>query len=144
MPMRDDIFEAIEKGGATKESLLELTGTTEKGLASQMTYLRMMGKCPMKQEDGTYRIISAEEWAAHKAHSGSKSTINLTPEQRVERAEKRSTRAASAFDLATKRFENCDDDSADSELLRLKLVKAETELQISEIEDPDEEVEGLE
>ena len=31
MAMRDIIKKAIEEGGATKESLLELTGTTEKG-----------------------------------------------------------------------------------------------------------------
>ena len=52
MAMRDVIKEAIIAGGATKESLLELTGTTEKGLASQFTYLRMMGSCPKKKDDG--------------------------------------------------------------------------------------------
>jgi len=60
MAMRDQIKEAIIAGGATKESLLALTGTTEKGLASQFTYLRMMGTCPMKQEDGTWKIVTTE------------------------------------------------------------------------------------
>ena len=102
MAMRDQIKEAIIAGGATKESLLALTGTTEKGLASQFTYLRMMGTCPMKQEDGTWKIVTTEEWEAHRG-SGGGSSVTLTPTERVEKAEKRSKRAASAFDNAKTR-----------------------------------------
>jgi len=130
MAMRDDIKVAIEKGGATKNSLLTLTGTTEKGLASQFTYMRMMGNCPMKQEDGTFKIVSAEEWDAHKAESGTSVTKNLTPAGRVEQAEKRSTRAVSAFDSAKKRYEA----DKENKLNELKFVKADAELQIAELE----------
>ena len=130
MAMRDDMKIAIEAGGATRESLLELTGTTEKGLASQFTYMRMMGNCPMKQEDGTYKIVTTEEWQAHKASSGSASVTNLTPEQRVDRCEKRSKRAASAYDNAKKRQEANPDDK----LSELKFIKAEAEFEIAEIE----------
>jgi len=128
--MRDDIKVAIEAGGATRESLLELTGTTEKGLASQFTYMRMMGNCPIKQEDGTFKIVTSEEWEAHKAASGSKSTKTLTPEERVERSEKRSKRAASAYDSAKKRMEV----DPENRLNELKFIKAEAELEIAEIE----------
>ena len=130
MAMRDEIKVAIEAGGATRESLLELTGTTEKGLASQFTYMRMMGNCPMKQEDGTFKIVSAEDWEAHKATSGSRSSTSLTPEERVERSEKRSKRAASAYDSAKKRTEA----DPDNRLNELKFIKAEAELEIAEIE----------
>ena len=130
MAMRDDIKIAILAGGATKESLLALTGTTEKGLASQFTYMRMMGNCPMKQPDGTFKIVSAEDWNAHKAESGSGPSINLTPAERVERAEKRSTRAASAYDNAKKRHEA----DTTNKLNELKFVKADAELQIAELE----------
>ena len=130
MAMRDEIKVAIEAGGATKESLLELTGTTEKGLASQFTYMRMMGNCPMKQEDGTFKIVTTEEWEAHKASSGSASAKSLTPEQRVDRCEKRSKRAASAYDNAKKRLEANPDDK----LTELKFIKAEAEFEIAEIE----------
>ena len=129
MAMRDDIRKAIEAGGATKESLLALTGTTEKGLASQFTYLRMMGNCPMKQEDGTWKIVSTEEWEAHRS-SGSGSAVNLTPEQRVDKAEKRSKRASVAFDSAKTRFEA----DKSNRLNELKLTKATAELEIAEIE----------
>jgi hypothetical protein len=130
MAMRDVIKKAIEEGGATKESLLELTGTTEKGLASQFTYLRMMGTCPMKQEDGTWKIVTTEEWEAHRGAGGGVSGKILTPEERVDKAEKRSKRAASAFDNAKLRTEAKPKDR----LAALKFIKAEAELEISEIE----------
>jgi len=129
MAMRDIIKKAIEEGGATKESLLELTGTTEKGLASQFTYLRMMGHCPMKQEDGTWKIVSSDEWEAHRSAGGG-SSKSLTPEERVEKARKRSGRAATAYDNAQKRFEANPDDR----LCELKFIKAEAEFEIAEIE----------
>ena len=128
MAMRDQIKEAIEAGGATRDSLLELTGTTEKGLASQFTYMRMMGNCPKKQEDGTYKLVTTEEWEASRGSSSPAS--NLTPAQRVERAEKRSKRAASAYDSAEKRLEANPDDR----LTKLKHIKAEAEFEIAEIE----------
>ena len=130
MAMRDDIKVAIEAGGATKESLLALTGTTEKGLASQFTYMRMMGNCPMKQEDGTFKIVSASEWDEHKASSGSATTVNLTPAERVARAENRSKRATSAYDNAKKRF----DANKTDRLTELKFIKAQAELEIAELE----------
>lgn len=130
MAMRDEIFEAIMKGGATKESLLAMTGTTEKGLASQFTYLRMMGKCPMKQEDGTFKIVSPEEWDAHRASSAGKTGKVLTPAEKVEKARKREQRATSALDNANKRFEN----DPDNRLYELQKIKAEAELEIASIE----------
>ena len=129
MAMRDEIYNAIMAGGATKESLLELTGTTDKGLASQFTYLRMMGKCPMKQEDGTFKIVSAEEWESHRASSAGRAGKILTPQERVERAQKREDRAAKAYTLAEKKAEANPDD----ELCKLQLIKTEAELKISEI-----------
>ena len=129
MAMRDIIKKAIEEGGATKESLLELTGTTEKGLASQFTYLRMMGNCPMKQEDGTWKIVSSEEWEAHRS-SGGGTGKTLNPAERVEKAQKRSDRASTAYSNAEKRAEANPDDR----LAQLKFTKAEAEFEIAEIE----------
>lgn len=129
MAMRDDILKAIQEGGATRKSLLELTGTTEKGLASQFTYLRMLGHCPMKQEDGTFKIVTADEWAEHRSTAGSSATP-LTPQQRAEKAEKRVKRAATAYDNAQKRR----DATPDDEMSQLKFIKAEAELRIAEIE----------
>ena len=137
MAMRDDILTAIQAGGATRKSLLELTGTTEKGLASQFTYLRMLGNCPLKQEDGTYKIISAGEWAERRMSAGT-SAVALTPEKRIDKAEKRVKRAAIAYDTAAKRLE----ETPDSELIKLKHTKAECELRIAEIEQARIEIEA--
>ena len=128
MAMRDQIYEAIVKGGATAESLLQLTGTTKKGLASQFTYLRMMGKCPRKKDDGTYEIVSAEEWEASRASGGTTGKI-LTPEERVEKARKREQRAAAAQTNAEKRLEANPDDR----LNQLQAEKCNIELEISSI-----------
>jgi len=129
MAMRDQIYEAIQAGGATKESLLDLTGTTDKGLASQFTYLRMMGKCPMRQEDGTFKIVSTDEWEAHRASSASAPSIALTPAERVDKAQKREKRASTAYDNAKKRAEA----NSEDQLAQLQMNKAEIELQISSI-----------
>jgi len=128
MAMRDVIYDAIVKGGATNESLLALTGTTKKGLASQFTYLRMMGKCPQRQEDGTYKIVSAEEWEASKASGGTAGKI-LTPAERAEKAAAREKRASTALTNAEKRLEANPDDV----LAGLQKQKCEIELQISSI-----------
>jgi len=128
MAMRDEIFEAINKGGATQESLLELTGTTKKGLASQFTYLRMLGKCPMKQEDGTYKIVTTEEWEASRSSGGTAGKV-LSPAERVEKAEKREKRASTALTNAKKKLEANPDDR----VAQLTVAKAEAELELSSI-----------
>ena len=128
MAMRDVIYEAIMQGGATQESLLALTGTTPKGLASQFTYLRMMGKCPMKQDDGTYTIVSSEVWEASRGSSGS-TAAPANPVVRFQRAEKRLVRTETAHSNAIERAQKSDDI-----LNQLKLQKAEAEFKIAEIE----------
>ncbi len=128
MALRDVIKKAILAGGATRESLLKLTETTEKGLASQFTYMRMMGNCPMKQADGTYKIVSSAEWEAHKGTPGI--AVNLTPAQLVEKAEKKSTKAAAAYDVAKTRHEA----DLKDKMKELKFIKADAELKIAELE----------
>lgn len=132
MAKRDEIYQAIIEGGATKESLMELVETTDKGLASQFTYLRMMGKCPMKQEDGTFKIVSAEEWEAHKASSAGRSPSGKirTPAERAEMAQKKADRTATAYDNAKKRSDN----DPDNLLLDLKTQWCDLGMQIANIE----------
>lgn len=124
------VKQAIEEGGATRESLMEAAGVNSKGLASLFTYLRWSGICPMKQDDGTYKLVSEEEWEEFKSNRTSAGpTTNLTPAERLEKAEKRQGRAASALDKATKRKEANPDDK----LYELQSDKAELELQIAEL-----------
>lgn len=130
-PMRTRILEAIQAGGATKESLIEMAETTPKGLSSQFTYLRMMGFCPMLQEDKTYKIVTAEEWETHRAEVAANSkTKTLSPEKRAEKAQKRYDRGVTGLENATKRAEG----NPDNVLYGLQKQKAEIELKIADLE----------
>lgn len=121
---------AIEKGGATHDSLMAEADVNSKGLASLFTYLRWSGICPVKGEDGIYKLIPEEEWEKIKAERGTgASTAALTPEARFEKAEKRQGRAASALDKAKTRKENAPDDK----VYDLQYDKAVIELQIAEL-----------
>jgi len=130
MAKRDIILAEIRKGGATKESLMVAAEVNEKGLASQMTYLRLMGTCPRKMEDNTYEIVSREVWDEHRAASGAKSDTSLTPAERLEKAEKKVNKAITALDRATESANAAPDD----DLKALKFQVAKLNVQIASIE----------
>ena len=60
-PKRIIILDAIKAGGATRDKLMELAEVDTKNLASQFSYLRLMGQYPVKKSDGVYRIATREE-----------------------------------------------------------------------------------
>ena len=123
---REVVKAVIEAGGATTESICEVAQVDAKGLASQMSYLRLTGVFPMKDENGIYRLGTAEEAAERAAaRSSSKPRVELTPEQRLERAVKRENRAATAHTTAQKRFESSPTRETE---LRLTIATAELEL----------------
>ena len=128
MAKRDIIYDRIMQGGATREILMEVSETDSKGLASQMTYLRMMGKCPMKQDDGTYKIVSAEEWESYRSEARGRGPAQiLTPQQRYDKALAREARASKAFDRAV----TAKDNNPGDELRELNYIKADAEFKIS-------------
>lgn len=128
MAMRHDILKAIEAGQATHDSLIALTGTTTKGLASQFTYLRMTGHYPVKDENGVYSLISEAEWEARKTQgSGQKEPTD--PVKRYEQAQKRLSRTEVAFSNAQQRKA----DNPDIPLMGWLAQKAEAEFHIAEI-----------
>lgn len=75
LPKRLIILNAIKKGGATKESLMEVASVTAKSLASQFSYLRLMGHYPFKTETGVYELMSATDWLARKAEAKAKAKV---------------------------------------------------------------------
>jgi hypothetical protein len=130
MNKREIVKQAIEAGGATKESLMEAAKVNDKGLASLLTYLRWSGTCPIKGEDGVYKLITAEEWEEIKSARGTAGPQKfLTSEERLEKAIKRTARAASALDKTSARLKTDPEDK----LLDLQNEKAMLELQISEL-----------
>jgi len=129
---REIIAEAIEAGGATKESLMELVDVNSAGLSSQFTYLRLTGRYPVKGDDGTYTFVSEEEWEAMKMAALERRTTTApkkTPEERMEALQKRLAKLQAANEKAQERFEK-----DDSGLNDLKAQKASIEVAICNIE----------
>lgn len=129
---RTTILEAIEAqpGELTQEQLMELAEVNKAGLASQLSYIRISGKFPVKNEEGKFILITEEEWEARKAERASgKDKVELTPEEMLTKLEKKATRAASAQTNAAKKAKDSGDD-----VDKLKAKKADLELKICELE----------
>ena len=123
---RERAIALINDGGATKQSLMEALGINDKSLASVFAQLRLMGSYPIKNEDGTYRIGSAEEAAAAKpAPKEKKIPVLKTIEETWAAAQKREQRAAAALTNAQKRY---DADPSHKNELRVQIATAELEL----------------
>ncbi len=133
MTKREIIIQEIEKGGATMDSLKEAADCKYESVMSIFSMLRLMGKCPVKQEDGTYKFVTLEEWeelkAERAANAKTKSSKPKTPEEILKAAEKALARAEKAYSLAKERFEK----SPDDHVLDLKCQKAELELALAKI-----------
>lgn len=134
MGKRETVLETINAGGATKETLMAAIAPTDaKGLASIFTTLRLMGSCPVAQEDGTFKVVSAEEWAEIKASrsAGAKPAGPAkTPAERLEAAKKRVERCGKQNEAAQARF----DEKPGSEELDLRSQLAAVQLRLAEIE----------
>ena len=152
-PKRLIIKDAIEAGGATKESLMELAEVSSASLATNFTYLRLMGFYPVKGEDGTYHFVSEEEWDTIQETRAAAASTRKAPgkakthEEILNAAQARFTKCEKALATATEKHAQFD-----SEVTRLRLQIADAELrlaelaleaasQTAEIETEDEEVE---
>ena len=145
---REIILETIEAGGATMETLVAAAQCKYESVMSCFSMLRLMGKCPIKdvpvtkidpetneeKQVLTYRIISADEWAAMKADQASnakkRSTPARTPEERLAIAQKRVEKLTAVLTKANERA-NADQENS---LLQLRAQVANLELQIAQIE----------
>lgn len=129
MAKRDLILAALEEGPKSPEQLMEVAEVNKAGLASQFTYLRLMGKFPRKLEDGLVHLVTKEEFEAAKASRGSgKESKPLTPAEKLDKAQKREARASSALDNAKKRAE-----ANATDYNELNVTKCECELKMASI-----------
>lgn len=132
-PNRLIIKDLIEAGGATKESLLAEVGCSAASLATNFTYLRLMGFYPVKGEDETFSFITEEEWnelqAERKANAGTRKTATpKTPEELLEQAEKRYDRCEKALSTAETK-----DQEFGNEITELRLTIARAEFRLAEL-----------
>ena len=134
-PKRDIIKEAIEKGGATRESLMQVAGVNKAGLASQLSYLNLIAKgagtgFPLEDENKVFYLGTKEEYEAKNANrgTGGKAATPKTPEQILEAARKREDRASSKLTNAKKKAE---DNPTEENKLRYQI--AELELRLASI-----------
>lgn len=133
---RTIIADAINEGGATKEDLMSIANVDSKGLASQFSYLRLTGQCPVVDENGIYSLISASEWEELKAQRVPKAKKEDTrsPEEKLAAAQKRVEKCEVAVKAASDRLaRNTDEDSenklaAYSDLRKAELVIAQIAL----------------
>lgn len=134
-PKRDIIKEAIEKGGATRDSLMQVAGVNKAGLASQLSYLNLIAKgagtgFPLQDKDGIFYLGTKEEYEAKNANrgTGGKAATPKTPEQILEAARKREDRASAKLTTTKKRAE---ENPTEENKLRYNI--AELELRLASI-----------
>jgi len=141
-PNREIILAKIQAGGATRESLKAELGLTPAALATNFTYLRLMGFYPVDDNpEKILRVVSKETWEAIKDErsANAKPRSTKTPEERLNIAQKRVARAVKALDNAKERMTK-----DPSELNRLYCTSAEAEKALAEyllvnIDMPDED-----
>jgi hypothetical protein len=69
------VLEAIEKGGATTESLLKLLDSTNKrSLTNQINFINVLKKFPVENKDGVYVILNEEQYVQYLNKTGA--TVN--------------------------------------------------------------------
>ena len=124
---REIIAEAINAGGATIESLMEVAEVNKAGLSSQFTYLRLTGKYPVKDDNGVFSFVDEEAWNEMKASASARKPAApaKSPEERMEALVKRQAKLQAAFSKK---------EDALLKLNRLRLQKAEAEVLICNIE----------
>jgi len=158
-PKRLIIKEAIEAGGATKESLMETAECTAASLATNFTYLRLMGFYPVKADDDTFSFVTEEEWdeiqAERKEKAGTrKTTTPKTPEEVHAAAVKRLARCGKAKETAAAKLEQFPDEevvvlratiaTAEHRLAEINLEAAEENLEADKVEVGEADEDGVE
>lgn len=128
---REHTLWLIEQGGATNEIIEETVGISNKSRGTIFAQLRLMGKYPMADENGVYRIGTADEFEAKKAAAAAnrKPTKTLTPAQVLEKAKARETKASKALTTAGARLNM----NPDSRELQLRHRIAELELELASV-----------
>lgn len=134
LPKRLVIKQMIEDGGCTKKSILEATGISSASLATNFTYLRLMGHYPLTDKDGVLSFTDADGWAeiqsekALNAKSSKVSKSTKTPQTQYEQLVARVAKLETAADKAKKLASESDD-----QMVQLRNIKADADLGMARI-----------
>ena len=134
-PKRLAIKRMIEDGECTKDILKKELNISAASLATNFTYLRLMGHYPITNDDGFLDFTDAEGWEVlqeEKAERAAtrKTVSKKTPQEQYDAIVKRVARAFAAANSAESRAT----DSPDNEMLDLRSQKAEIEHTIAVLE----------
>ena len=139
--LRTKVLNLILEGGATNQSLEEALNTTPKTIASTFAQLRLMGKYPVKDENGVFYITDeagyADYMAAKKATSKSskKPVRERTPEEKAAALRKSIERAQRDVIRCQRAVEKSDNIPADAEVDELAVMQervARAKLELAE------------
>lgn len=139
--LRTKVLNLILEGGATNQSLEEALNTTPKTIASTFAQLRLMGKYPVKDENGVFYITDeagyADYMAAKKATSKSskKPVRERTPEEKAAALHKSIERAQGDVircQRAVEKFGNIPADAEVDELAVMQERVARAKLELAE------------
>lgn len=139
--LRTKVLNLILEGGATNQSLEEALNTTPKTIASTFAQLRLMGKYPVKDENGVFYITDeasyADYMAAKKAASKSskKPVRERTPEEKAAALRKSIERAQGDVIRCQRAVEKFDSIPTDAEVDELTVMQervARAKLELAE------------
>lgn len=139
--LRTKVLNLILEGGVTNQSLEEALNTTPKTIASTFAQLRLMGKYPVKDENGVFYITDeagyADYMAAKKATSKSskKPVRERTPEEKAAALRKSIERAQGDVIRCQRAVEKFDNIPADAEVDELTVMQervARAKLELAE------------
>lgn len=139
--LRTKVLNLILEGGATNQSLEEALNTTPKTIASTFAQLRLMGKYPVKDENGVFYVTDeagyADYMAAKKATSKSskKPVRERTPEEKAAALCKSIERAQGDVIRCQRAVEKFDNIPADAEVDELTVMQervARAKLELAE------------
>lgn len=125
---RDRVLRLLEQGNLTREQIVEQSGITAKSFGSICSTLRLMGKYPVKKEGDVYKLVTAEEYQAivdARKEARANKAPALTPERRLEKAQKAKDKASAMVTNCKAKFEA---DKSRKNELALKIAEMELEL----------------
>lgn len=128
-PKHKILRDAIGLGGMTDDRLMEILKVDKKGLASQISSVRMIAEdqpkkaiCPMKGEDGVWGMVLYSAFADSKSASGSKAAPKvMTVEQVKAKAQKREDAASKKYSTWSEKDQSVPFNAAKAEVAKAEL-----------------------